>query len=89
MANKVVALFVEGPTEIEFYKAVIKYAHDVMQTKFDCSFEWLDMHGIGNYKNDALRKFKNTFLQRTNAIYQFSTLFPAEDLPPHIAVILR
>lgn len=54
---KVVALFVEGPTEIEFYKAVIKYAHDIMQTQFNCSFEWVDMHGIGNYKKDALRKY--------------------------------
>ena len=57
-AKKVVALFVEGPTEIEFYKAVIKYAHDIMGTPFNCTFEWIDMHGIGNYKNDALRKFK-------------------------------
>lgn len=59
MPNKqIVALFVEGPTEIEFYKAVIKHAHDVMGTPFNCTFEWVDMHGIGNYKNDALRKFK-------------------------------
>lgn len=56
--KKIVALFVEGPTEIEFYKAVVKYAHDAMETQFDCIFEWVDMHGIGNYKNDAIRKFK-------------------------------
>lgn len=56
-AKKIVALFVEGPTEIEFYKAVVKYAHDKMNMAFDCIFEWIDMHGIGNYKNDALRKF--------------------------------
>lgn len=57
MANKVVALFVEGPTEIEFYKAVIKHIHDQMNIPFSCEFEWIDMHGIGNYKNDALRKY--------------------------------
>ena len=57
MANKVIALFVEGPTEIEFYKAVIKRAHDLMDAPFTCSFEWVDMSGIGNYKKDALRKF--------------------------------
>lgn len=58
MANKkIIALFVEGPTEIEFYKAVVKYVRDVMGIPFDCAFEWVDMHGIGNYKNDALRKF--------------------------------
>ena len=53
-----VALFVEGPTEIEFYKAVVKYAHDAMGTTFNCIFEWIDMYGIGNYKYDALRKFR-------------------------------
>ena len=58
MANTIIALFVEGPTEIEFYKAVVKFAHDAMETPFDCSFEWLDMHGIGNYKNTAARKFR-------------------------------
>jgi len=57
MASKVVALFVEGPTEIEFYKAVIRYIRDKMATPFDCEFEWIDMHGIGNYKTDALRKY--------------------------------
>lgn len=62
--KKIVALFVEGPTEIEFYKAVVKYAHDIMKTPFNCTFEWLDMRGIGNYKNDALRKFKA--LQKKN-----------------------
>lgn len=55
--KKVVALFVEGPTEIEFYKAVIKHSHDAMGTPFNCTFAWVDMRGIGNYKNDILRKF--------------------------------
>ena len=57
MADKVIVLFVEGPTEIEFYKAVIKRAHDLMSTPFTCSVEYLDMYGIGNYKKDATRKF--------------------------------
>ncbi len=57
MKEKIVALFVEGPTEIEFYKAVVKNIHDKMNTPYDCSFEWYDMHGIGNYKTTALRKF--------------------------------
>lgn len=56
--KKVVALFVEGPTEIEFYKAVVKYVREAMGTPFNCTFEWIDMQGIGNYKNDAIRKFR-------------------------------
>lgn len=62
--KKRVAFFVEGPTEIEFYKAVVKYAHDIMGIQLDCAFDWVDMSGIGNYKKDALRKFKT--LQRNN-----------------------
>lgn len=57
MSNKVIVLFVEGPTEIEFYKAVIKRAHDLMNVPFECTVEYADMKGIGNYKKDALRKF--------------------------------
>ena len=58
MSNrKIVALFVEGATEIEFYKAIIKYSRDSMGMPFSCIFEWIDMGGIGNYKKDALRKF--------------------------------
>ena len=62
--KKIVAFFVEGPTEIEFYKAVVKYAHDIMGIQLDCAFDWVNMRGIGNYKKDALRKFKT--LQRNN-----------------------
>ena len=57
MKEKIVALFVEGPTEIEFYSAVIKNIHDKMSAAFDCSFAWYDMHGNGNYKTTALRQF--------------------------------
>ena len=57
MAKRVVVLFVEGSTEIEFHKAVIKRAHDLMPTQFTCSVEYLDMYGIGNYQKDAIRKF--------------------------------
>lgn len=57
--NKIVALFVEGATEIEFYKAVINYIHGKMGIPYDCSFEWIDMRGIGRYKSDVLRKFNH------------------------------
>lgn len=61
MVKKVIALFVEGPTEVEFYKAIVKNAHDRMlkiQKNFDCKVVYKNMCGIGNYKKDALRKFK-------------------------------
>ena len=57
MADRVVALFVEGPTEIEFYKAVVIEARKLMGSPYSCEIEYVDMKGIGNYKKDALRKF--------------------------------
>lgn len=58
MAKKVIVLFVEGSTEIEFYKAVIKRAHDLMSAQFNTTVRYVDMCGIGNYKKDAVRKFR-------------------------------
>ena len=57
MADRVIALFAEGPTEIEFYKAVVIKARDLMGIPYSCEIEYIDMKGIGNYKKDALRKF--------------------------------
>ena len=57
MADKVIALFAEGPTEVEFYKAVVMEARKLMGVPFSCEIEYIDMKGIGNYKKDALRKF--------------------------------
>lgn len=59
MADKIIALFVEGPTEIELYKAIIKKMHDKMPTPLSCSFDYSDLKGIGNYKSTALRKYRN------------------------------
>lgn len=57
MSNKIVAIFVEGDTEIEFYKAVVQQIRQKTNKPFSCSFEWINMRGVGNYKNDAQRKY--------------------------------
>lgn len=59
MADKVVVLLVEGETEVEFYKAIVKRAHDLMSTPFSCYIKYINVKGIGNYKNLALRKFEH------------------------------
>lgn len=58
MPKKIVALFVEGDTEIEFYKAVIKKTRELKGAKFDCKVKYKNIKGIGKYKDDCLRKFK-------------------------------
>lgn len=65
MANRVVVIFAEGQTEIEFYKAVISFMHNKMEKSFECSLQWVDVGGIGNYKDGALRKGKK--ILRDNA----------------------
>ncbi len=58
--SKCLVLFVEGETEIEFYKAVITFAREKLQTKkFDTSIELKNIKGVGGFKKDALRKFVN------------------------------
>lgn len=56
---EVVAIFAEGSTEIEFYKAVVINARELMGTPFKCEIEYADIKGIGNYKSNALRKFSS------------------------------
>ncbi len=51
-------LFVEGDTEVEFYKAVIAYAREKRVNKmFDTLIECRNVYGVGGFKNIALRKF--------------------------------
>ena len=87
MADKVVAIFAEGPTEIEFYKAVVIEARKVMGTPYSCEIEYGDMKGIGNYKKDALRRFNRLKKEHSNKdIYVFlcidSDVFELSKKPP-------
>ena len=66
MVDRVVVIFAEGPTEIEFYKAVVIKAREIMKVNYTCQIEYIDMKGIGNYKKDALRKFNNIKKKKPN-----------------------
>ena len=57
--NKCVALFVEGETEVEFYKKVVEIARGASPEKrFDTCIELKNVKGVGNFKKDVLRQFK-------------------------------
>ena len=56
--NKVIALFVEGETEVEFYKALINDIRCRLDQQFANIFEYENLKGIGNYKKDALRRLE-------------------------------
>lgn len=56
--NKCLVLFVEGDTEIEFYKRVIANARQRRAGgTFDVNIECKNVKGVGGFKNIALRKF--------------------------------
>ena len=56
--SKCLVLFVEGDTEVEFYKQVIANARKLHPAgKFDTYIEYRSAGGVGGFKNIALRKF--------------------------------
>ena len=56
--NKCLVLFVEGDTEVEFYKRVIANARQKRSGgTFDINIECKNVKGVGGFKNIALRKF--------------------------------
>ena len=56
--NKCLVLFVEGDTEVEFYKRVLLNARQKRpQKRFDISIECKNVKGVGGFKSIALRKF--------------------------------
>lgn len=56
--NKCLVLFVEGDTEVEFYKQVIANARKLRpKGMFDTNIECQSINGVGGFKNIVLRKF--------------------------------
>ena len=56
--SKCLVLFVEGDTEVEFYKQVIANARKQRPNgMFDTSIECKSINGVGGFKNIVLRKF--------------------------------
>lgn len=62
--ERIVAVFVEGATEIELYKSIVNYAHKAMGVFNGVSIEYRNIAGIGNYKKDATKEFLK--IQRDN-----------------------
>ena len=56
--NKCLVLFVEGDTEVEFYKRLAANARRLRPVdRFDTNIEYRNVRGVGGFKSIALRKF--------------------------------
>lgn len=85
--SKVIILFVEGYTEVDFYKALITDIRERHSEKFCCIIEYKNMKGVGNYKNDAIRRLDGVKKKYPNSdIYAFlcfdTDVFPISKKPP-------
>lgn len=70
--NRCLVLFVEGDTEIEFYKQVISNARKYTENgMFDIKMECRNINGIGGFKNDVLRKFTKDIKVKYKNGYEF------------------
>lgn len=56
--EKVVVIFIEGETEIEFYKRLVSIMRVHCGRRLTCSVETIDASGIGQYKDKVLRVFE-------------------------------
>ena len=71
--SKCLILFVEGDTEVEFYKRVIANARSKRENKmFDTSIECRNVNGVGGFKNIALRKFVKDIKPKYDANCEFT-----------------
>ena len=56
--SKCLVLFVEGDTEVEFYKQVVANARKLHPAgRLDTNIEYRNVRGVGGFKSIALRKF--------------------------------
>lgn len=52
-----VIIFIEGYTEVDFYKKLIKIIREKHGGVLSCSVEINNLKGVGNYQDKAKRKF--------------------------------
>ena len=58
LMSKCLVLFVEGDTEVEFYKQIVANARKLHPAgRFDTNIEYRNVRGVGGFKSIALRKF--------------------------------
>lgn len=71
--SKCLVLFVEGDTEVEFYKQVIANARKLHPAgRFDTSIEYRNVRGVGGFKSIALRKFTKDIKTKYDSNCEFT-----------------
>lgn len=62
--ENVVVIFIEGETEIEFYKRLVSVMRAHCGGRLSCSVETINASGIGQYKDKVLRVFEKSIKKK-------------------------
>ncbi|MBR7045750.1 MAG: hypothetical protein IKI23_08850 [Lachnospiraceae bacterium] len=60
MAETIATVFVEGDTEVDFYKKLIAYLRDKNGGRLHCKVDVRNVKGVGRYQNKVCRIFENS-----------------------------
>ena len=60
MAETIVTVFVEGDTEVDFYKKLIAYFREKNGGRLHCKVDVRNVKGVGRYQNKVCRIFENS-----------------------------
>ena len=60
MAETIVTVFVEGDTEVDFYKKLIAYIREKNGGCLHCKVDVKNVKGVGKYQNKVCRIFENS-----------------------------
>lgn len=60
MAETIVTVFVEGDTEVDFYKKLIAYLREKNGGCLHCKVDIRNVKGVGRYQNKVSRIFENS-----------------------------
>ena len=55
-----IILFVEGDTEVDFYKKFIAYFREKNGGRLHCKVDVRNVKGVGRYQNKVYRIFENS-----------------------------
>lgn len=72
--GKVVTLFLEGPTEEEFYHKLLDYIKEQRGGRLHCELEYRDLSGIGNFKNKAAAILEENIVSKRPKCYHVVAL---------------
>lgn len=73
--EKCLVLFVEGETEVEFYKKLLEHLHSDHYGGFGTRIEYKNVKGVGGFKSNALRKFRNEVQRKYGKTCEYTVAF--------------